>query len=474
MKLGIAKKLFIFFCLFILICYGTVVDLSFKVREMSAMSARIVGVNNKIATLSKIMQDNLVEMDVNGKKFNLLKKDLYFEGFEKARKAYAEAFADILKLDGAAADDALWTDLNGAYGQYVRPGMEKKMLSAGNGWEGAAMVSQWMADIENAGKENQARINRSLIRINTLSRLIVRNGMIGFGISIMVGFLGCLFISRSMLIPLNRLKTGLAQVSNDNYNHLIPVQSRDEFGELARAFNDMNRQLKADEEIRSDFIATLSHEIRTPLSSVRESVNLVSEEVLGPINKKQQKFLSIAVKETARITHLLNRLLDTASLDTRPGEPVSIDPNRLVQDTVQRLAGRAELAGITITFTPMKEAPEVMGDFEELLQVLINLLDNAIKFSSENSQITLFLTLSNQHLFFNISDTGPGIPREKQRLIFKKYYRAREVRTHSDGVGLGLNIARRIVRTHGGAIFVNNNTDRGCTFSFTLPCAKNV
>ncbi len=470
MKLGIAKKLFILFFLFILIFYGTVFDLFFKVKEMSARSAHIVGVNNKIAALSKTMQDNLVEMEINGKKLNLLKKDLYFKGFIKAREAYIEALASILKLDSTP----LWTDLNTAYGQYTRPGLKKGVLTAGNGWDGTDMVPQWTADIGTARKENQGRIDQALIRINTLSRLVVRNGMIGFGISIMVGLLGVLFITRSMLAPLNRLKAGLSQVSNDNYSHMIPVRSKDEFGELAHAFNDMNRQLKADEEIRSDFIATLSHEIRTPLSSVRESVNMIAEEVLGPINGQQQKFLSIAGKETARITNLLNRLLNTANLETDPREPAPLDPNHLIRDAIQRLASRAELADISISFTPMNEAPAVMGDPDELLQVLINLLDNAIKFSSENSKITLFLALKAQHLMFNISDTGPGIPREKQRLVFKKYYRAREVRNHADGVGLGLNIARRIVSAHGGIIFVNNNKDRGCTFSFTLPYAKNA
>ena len=470
MKLGIAKKLFILFFLFILIFYGTVFDLFFKVREMSARSARIVGVNNRVAALSKTLQDNLVEMDVNGKKLKLLKKDLYFNGFEKARKAYREALTEILRLNPAVS----WSDVDTAYGPYIRPGMPKSVLADGNGWEGSSRVPQWTTDIETARKENQSRIDQSLIRINTLSRLIVRNGMIGFGISIMVGLLGALFIARSMLAPLNRLKAGLSQVASDNYNHLIPVRSRDEFGELTQAFNNMSRQLQADEEIRSDFIATLSHEIRTPLSSVRESVNMVAEEVLGPVNQQQQKFLAIAGKETDRITHLLNRLLDTACLGTRPGEPVPLDPNRLVQDAIQRLSSRAKTAGIGIFFSPMKAASAVMGDPEEILQVLINLLDNAIKFSNEKGAVTVFLKPEIQHLQFNISDIGPGIPREKQKLVFQKYYRTREVRDHADGVGLGLNIARRIVQAHGGTISVKNNTDQGCTFSFTLPWADKV
>lgn len=468
MTLGIAQKLFILFFLFILIFYGTVFDLFFKVREMSARSAHIVGVNNRIAVLSKAMQDNLLDMDINGRKLILLKKDLYFNGFEKARQAYIVALADILTL----APAPLWRLLDKRYGPYICPAPKETLLTPGKQWFGTGLTARWAEDIDAARKENQILIDQSLIRINTLSEGIVRNGIVGFGISILVGLLGVLFITRSMLAPMARLKTGLSQVADDNYSHKIPVRSRDEFGELTRAFNHMSRQLKADDEIRSEFIATLSHEIRTPLSSVKESVDMVSQGVLGPVNAQQQKFLTIARMETARITTLLKRLLDTARLETDSALSVPLDPNTLIRDAVQRLAGQAEAARVSVSFTPMEGAPAVVAAPDEILQVLINLLDNAIKFSRKDGRITLSLAQKDRHLIFNVSDTGPGIPPEKQRLIFKKYYRAREVRNHADGVGLGLNIARRIVQAHGGAIFVNNNRDRGCTFSFSLPCTE--
>ena len=468
MKPGIAKKLFLFFFLFILIFYGTVFDLLFKVREMSARSERIVGVNNRVAALSRTMQDTLLDLETNARKLRLLKKELYFDGFEKAVAAYGEALSSILILD----DSPLWRELDSRYGPYIRPVPSKAALASKKGWAGTDQVPGWAADIDAARRANRALTERALIRINTLSGRIVHNGFIGFGISILVGLFGILFISRSMLVPLNRLKTGLAHVSNDNFSHQIPVRSTDEFGELTRAFNNMSRQLRADEEIRTEFIATLSHEIRTPLASVREAVNMVSEGILGPVTRRQQKFLSIAGKETARIAGLLNRLLDAAGRESVPGNPEALDPNTLVREAVQRLAGQAETAGVRVGFTPLPSAPPVLANPEEILQVLINLLENAIKFSGEADRIDLFLTQEARYLLFNISDSGPGIPPGQESLVFKKYYRTREVRDHADGVGLGLSIAKRIVRAHGGEIFVVNNDNRGCTFSFSLPLAK--
>ncbi len=466
----IAKKLFFFFLLFILIFYGTVFDLLFKVRDMSSLSGRIVGVNNQTAALSRTMEDALLDMEVNEKKLRLLKKDLYVDGFNKALNTYKGALSSIRALDNAP----VWQTIDAAYSSYTRPIRPKAVSTAEQGWAARDMILQWSADIDAARKANQALTDKALIRINTLSRKIVHNGMIGFGISIMVGLFGILFISRSMLAPLNRLKAGLTQVSNDNFSHRIKVQSGDEFGEVTRAFNDMSRQLLADEEIRSEFIATLSHEIRTPLASVRESVNMVSEGILGPVTPQQQKFLSIAGKETARIAALLTRLLDAAGLETRAGETKATDPNMLVEEAVHRLASQAATARVLLEVTPWPKAPRVQANPDEILQVLINLLENAIKFSGEDDHIKIFLTRNAAHLTFSISDSGPGIPPGKEGLVFKKYYRTPEVRNHADGMGLGLNIAKRIVQAHGGEIAVTNNTGRGCTFSFSLPCIQSA
>ncbi|WDP93317.1 MAG: HAMP domain-containing histidine kinase [Desulfobacter sp.] len=460
---------------------------------MSATSARIVGLNNRIAALSKNILDNLVEMDVNEKKFRLLKKELYFEGFEAARRAYERDLNRILGLvsrEGQASGP--WQHISSTYQPFTRFHAKTALMDDAGQWTDDGLVSRWIDQISQARQANEAEIEQALIRINTQSRQIVKNGIIGFGISILAGLAGIIFISRSMISPLNKLKAGLKQVSRDNYSHQIHIASNDEFEELAGAFNDMSRQLKADEDIRSDFIASLSHEIRTPLSSIRESVNMIVEEVLGPVNKKQKKFLKIASREITRITSLLNHLLDTSVLGAEPRQPAPIDPDALVKEAVHALGPAAELRGVALSYAPAdfmtqsRQDPmskdgalpgpplRILGEKKEIIRVLLNLIGNALKFAPEHGRVAVALgpDRDDGFLAFTVSDDGPGIPPEKQGLIFKKYYRAEETRKNLDGVGLGLNIARHIIRDHGGRISVKNNPDKGCTFTFTLPVYK--
>ena len=387
---------------------------------MSDASARIVGVSNRIAVLSKNLKDSLIDMDTNIKKLKLLKKQVYFDYFESARQAYQKDFLQILALDMTRETPAgLWHDIDKAFGTHVRPGgASETFMDDENAWMPPGGMEQWIAAIDAARKDNEARIEDALIRISRLSRQVVKNGMIGFGISILVGIMGVLFISRSIIGPLNKLKAGFKHVSRDNYSYEIPVSSRDEFGQLATAFNDMNRQLKADEEIRSDFIATLSHEIRSPLSSIRESVNMLTEEVLGPVNEKQKKFLTIAANEIARITSLLNHLLDASMLvsarEKRQCRP--FDPNELVASAVLSVTPGAKSRQIDLEFSPLARAPMVKGDENQIMQVMINILDNALKFSPGNSQVDIELARGpgKQFLTCNVSDQGPGIPEDKK------------------------------------------------------------
>ncbi|WP_321416131.1 HAMP domain-containing sensor histidine kinase [uncultured Desulfobacter sp.] len=442
---------------------------------MSNTSGRIVSISNRIAVLSNDLKNNLLDMDANIKKLKLLNKDVYFDYFGTARRNYQNVLAEIIELDTRRRMPAgYWGDIDRTFGSHIESGVfMEQVMSDDFTWIDASVMDQWMAAIAMARKDNEGRIEQALILINRLSHQVMKNCMIGFAISILVGLMGIWFISRSIIIPLNKLKSGLRRVSDDNYTYEMAITSKDEFGELAAAFNDMNRQLKADDEIRSDFIATLSHEIRSPLSSIRESVNMMTEEVLGPVNEKQKKFLTIAINEIARITSLLNHLLDASILvsGVKKRQVAPFDPNQLVQSAILSVTPGAKTRGIRMEFKVLAQAPMVKSNEKEITQVIINILDNALKFSPDNSRVDVSLTRGPGKHFLTcaISDEGPGIPDDKKNLIFKKYYRAKEVRKHMDGVGLGLNIARRTVQANGGEIFVKNRPDKGCTFSFTLP-----
>ncbi|HRF90548.1 MAG TPA: HAMP domain-containing sensor histidine kinase, partial [Desulfobacter postgatei] len=328
---------------------------------MSDTSARIVGISNRIAVLSNDLKNSLLDMDVNIKKLKLLKKEVYFDYFGAARLNYQKVLVEIIDLDRRRGTPAgHWGNIDRTFGGYIHSGVSKgEAVNEGYTWIADDVMDQWMTRIAAARKDNEDKIEQALILINRLSRQVIRNCMIGFGISILVGIMGVWFISRSIIVPLNKLKSGLKRVSDDNYTYEMDIRSKDEFGELAAAFNDMNRQLKADDEIRSDFIATLSHEIRSPLSSIRESVNMLTEEVLGSVNDKQKKFLTIAANEIARITSLLNHLLDTSILVSGiiKRQVAPFDPNQLVQSAILSITPGAKARGIRTEFTPLAQAP---------------------------------------------------------------------------------------------------------------------
>jgi signal transduction histidine kinase len=196
---------------------------------------------------------------------------------------------------------------------------------------------------------------------------------------------------------------------------------------------------------------------------------------MGSINDRQRRFLEIAGHEIARICNLLDHLMQVSRLEagvvTMKLDP--IDPLTFVSGTIYRLAPAAEAKEIEIETRLAEEIPQVMGDFEHLQQVLLNLLGNAIKFSPPGSRVIVQVQAEpgegGNRVRFIVRDSGPGIPGEEQGLVFNKYYRAAGVRDKENGVGLGLNISRHIVEAHGGNVWVESQPGEGSTFGFSLP-----
>ncbi len=439
-------------------------------------SEQIVSINNQIDTLSKALLDNLLNMEVNDKKFRLLKKEIYRNYFETAKKEFCIGLEQIIILNSSKYKiSSNWQLIHESFESHSKSSRATNSSMEPAAWADDYLIEDWTDLISKTRNENQKEIEQSLIKINHLGRQSVKNSLIGLGVSIFAGILGAWFIAKSMINPLKRLKNGLLNVSNDNNYRVIKIDSNDEFSELAGAFNDMTRQLKEDEDSRSDFIAILSHEIRTPLSSIRESVNMIVEEVLGPVNNLQKKFMKIASAETIRISDLLNHLLDVSMLESNSGkiDPEPLDPNQLISEVSKGLLSKEKISNVDIKFNELSDPPMVMGVKKEIMQVLLNIIGNAIKFSSKGRFVEIFLLNNDKtnSLTFKISDQGPGIPEEEKSLIFKKYYRSKKVRSHMDGVGLGLNISKRIINAHGGIIYMKNNKDKGSSFFFTLPTA---
>jgi signal transduction histidine kinase len=475
---GIMSKLFLWYLILVSIFYGTILILFVHIQHIMRISENIVNKNYKISSASKKMIDSLLWMAENESKYDLLKKEDYKEYFVTAQREYEANLTEILLLDPTGSDvEEPWKRLYHDYMAQLPASGEgpEEAEPAKTLWIPEAVINDWIQTISKARAGNEQSIETQMRTLNERGQMAVRFGFVGLGFSILVGLLGSVFLTHSMNRPLRELRRGIRAISHEGLSEPIRVQSRDEFGELAGAFNEMAALLKQEEQMRSDFISMLSHEIRTPLTSIRESVSMIEEELMGPINDRQRRFLQIAGGEIERISNLLSHLMQVSRLEAgalkielRP-----LDPSIFTSNCVYRVGPAAEAKGIVIKTQIPPRVPLVMGDPDNLQQVLLNLLGNAIKFSPPNTEVIMSVAPDSStdglKLEFSVSDSGPGISEEEQPLVFHKYYRATGARELVDGVGLGLSISKYIVEAHGGTIWVKSQVGQGSTFGFTLP-----
>ncbi len=476
---GITGKLLIWFFAIVAIFYGTILILYLNFQQVVHISERIVSKNYTISDNSKRILENLLSMEENEKKYRLLEKKDYLDFFTEARKGFEEGLQNVLALKGKGyAISPQWSAVYDAYRSFdnvvVEVPVDNSPQSQAN-WIPEKTINNWIELISAARLDNQVEVEAATRELNQRGRASIHNALIGLGISSLVGLIGVVYLAYSMIRPLRELMRGIRSVANDRYSQPVKIHSKDELGELAGAFNEMSDRLRQEERLRSDFISMLSHEIRTPLTSIRESVNMVGEEVMGPITKRQRRFLEIAGDEIGRICDLLNHLMQASRLEPSAlklqHEPV--DSYALVAASLESLRPTAEAKQIEMVSQVSPETPDIMGDSQYLQQVFLNLVGNAIKFSDPHSQVVIKAqSEQNQSLVtFQVVDNGPGILEEDQSKLFNKFYRAPTVRDHLDGVGLGLSITKNIIDAHDGEIWVESQFGMGSTFSFTLHMA---
>jgi len=478
LRFGIISKLLVWFFIPVTIFYVTIILLYMDVQKIVHISEGIISKNTRISLISKKMIENLICMEENDKKYHLLKKDDYFNYFVLAQKEFEGNFVEILELERSEMEiPREWRQLYKSYQDFSTTFENlRENESSDSLWIHEAVTNEWIQIISELRAKNEHDIALATMALNSCSQKSARNVLVGLVVSSVVGLIVILFLAYSMIRPLRELLRGIRSVSQDRISKTVNIRSKDEFGELAGAFNDMTLRLREEERMRSDFISMLSHEIRTPLTSIRESVNMIVEEVMGTINNRQRKFLEIASVEIGRMCNLLNHLMQVSRLESQTIEIIALplDISSFITGCIHQLKPLADTKKISVEAQIAPDIPGITGDPEQLQRVLTNLLNNAIKFSDPGSRVVLRVVSNKNHtkLDFSVSDNGPGIPKEEQSLIFNKYYRARGVRDHMDGVGLGLNISKNIVEFHKGTIWVKSTVGHGSTFGFTLPVSN--
>jgi signal transduction histidine kinase len=230
--------------------------------------------------------------------------------------------------------------------------------------------------------------------------------------------------------------------------------------------------LRESERVKDEFLSVVGHELRTPLTSIRGSLGLLEGGVLGELPQDAANMVAVATVNTDRLVRMINDILDIERMAAGrlSLEPDAVDAAELVSQSIQVVQATADAAGVTLR----NDAARIMvfADPDRIVQALVNLLGNAVKFSTRGGVVTVTASSDDEGALFSVTDTGRGIPADRLEGIFERFRQvdASDAR-EKGGTGLGLPIARGIVNQHGGRMWVESREGRGSTFHFTLPVA---
>lgn len=288
-----------------------------------------------------------------------------------------------------------------------------------------------------------------------------------------VAILVSLLLSRRVVAPVRVLTAASRRIADSHYKERVPVAGSDELGQLAHSFNQMAEKLEQVEAMRRQLIGDVSHELRTPLTAIKGSMEGLMDGVLPAAPETYQQIH----QEADRLARLVEDLLELSRVEGGAYklnvQPLNISAT--VQTIVKRLSSQSESKNITLTVDLASGLPPVLADADRAVQVLTNLIGNAVQYTSEGGKISISAKRLDDEIQISVCDTGIGIPPDHLTHIFDRFYRVDKSRSRQGGggSGIGLTIARALIEAHGGRIWVESaGEEQGSTFTFTLPIAK--
>lgn len=305
------------------------------------------------------------------------------------------------------------------------------------------------------------------------------------GYSLAIAMVYSALVSASMSDAIGRLSDAAAKMAAGDLSARVPIAGERELADLGHAFNQMATRLEAAfarqrelEEARQGLIEAVSHDLRTPLASLRVMVEAINDGVAGD-PATIRRYVSAMERETVSLGKLIDDLFEMARLDagqvTLRLEPSPIAS--LVQETIDAMNAQAARQGIMLQALCPPEVEPVLIDPDRIQRVLYNLVQNAIRHTPSDGSVVVEVFDCGADVQISVRDTGEGITDVDLPHVFDRFYRGDKARTRDGahgGAGLGLSIARRLVETHGGRIWVAQPAAGGSVFSFTVPKALGV
>lgn len=281
-----------------------------------------------------------------------------------------------------------------------------------------------------------------------------------------------IFFTEMVYLPLRRITEATEQYASGNMHYEFQIDSEDEIGYLGATLSYMASEIARSEDDQKKFVANVSHDFRSPLTSIKGYLEAMLDGTIPP--EQYEKYLTIVLNETERLTKLTGSLLTLNNLNTKGMllEKSLFDINRVIRNITASFEGTCRQKAIAIEMILTGDELFVEADIGKIQQVIYNLLDNAIKFSHPDSIIKIETTEKHNKVFVSVKDSGIGIPKDALKLIWDRFYKSDLSRgKDKKGTGLGLSITKEIIQAHGEHINVISTEGVGSEFIFSLPIA---
>ncbi|MGQ9626276.1 MAG: HAMP domain-containing sensor histidine kinase [Anaerolineae bacterium] len=410
---------------------------------------------------------------VRAESIQALKKDdpLLLHDVVESQQSYARDILDYIIVKGEGDEVLAYApprvDLEGLYG------LEPLVLKSKEDLTWPEEMDRESLDVSVFLEDNGSSVKGKVIMRVRLtpwkeSLLRLNNTLIAVAfVALILGIISASLLANTLTWPLKMLVEATRRAAEGELEGEVEVESQDEIGFLASSFNQMMDNLRKAQQMREDLTRMIVHDLRNPLITIRTSLNALQEE--DSLTKEQKDFLTIAWESSQNLLDMVNTLLDVSRLETKEMglelEEVSLP--EVLEKAIGQLVLLAQDRRIEIEKGWPEDVPKVLADRDKLRRVLVNLLDNAIKFSPVGEKVTLRVEDNmDGKVRISIADKGEGILPEHHKKIFEKFY---QVQRTAEGSGLGLAFCKLVVEAHGGQIWVESAPGEGSTFYLTIP-----
>lgn len=480
MKLSIFSRLSIgYFIIFILVLAVSVYAI-LQLRQFNNVTRSILNIDNIIIDCEKKLTDSLLSQMRYEKRYIIVKDDSLYDQFLLAQIDFGQYLEKAMSIaDTARHKDSLnrmkdyyerYRSLFNGEVEYIRA--NRRYPQSWYKKEKERAIDGIMEELKNLRAYSQQNTYNKIRKLEEAGadahKMILVIALMALFFGIIISF----FITRSITKPLSKMIDKTREISMGILKGDLNLSSPPEIGELAKSFNIMCDKLKMIDKMKSDFFSSMPHELRTPLASIKEGTNQLLEGIGGEVTEKQKRLLTIIAEESTRLIDSVNSLLDLSKMEAgmMPFNFITGDIAPLIKRAVIEIEPLALSKGISIKTEIAQDLPTFKIDSERILQVLRNLIGNAIKFTPDRGQVNISAGFINGSIKVSVSDTGPGIPEENLSTIFEKFQQAPLSGPYQiKGTGLGLAIVKHIVTSQGGRVWAESKFGRGSSFIFVLP-----